>query len=86
MQIYSLFLMSFSNDKAQIFFGSDDGNLNFEKWVVFKKRGLHFVHININSLPPKIDELQYLTKLSNASIVGIGKTKLEDSISSNEIL
>ena len=85
MQMYSLFLMSFSNDKAQIFFGSDDGNLNFEKWVVFKKKGLHFVHININNLLPKINELGYLTKLSNASIVGIGETRLEDSISSSEI-
>ena len=75
---------SFSNE-SQIFSGSDDGNLNFEKWAVFKKKGLHFVHININSLLPKIDELRYLTKLSNASIVGIGETKLDDSISSSEI-
>ena len=28
---------SFSNDESQIFSGSDDGNLNFEKWVIFKK-------------------------------------------------
>ena len=30
---------------------------NNDLWVVFKKRGHHFVHININSLLPKIDEL-----------------------------
>ena len=65
--------------------GSEDGNLKFEKWAVFKKKGLHFVHININSLLPKIDELRYLVKLPNASIVGIGETKLDDSISSSEI-
>ena len=47
----------FSNDESQIFSSSDDGNLNFEKWAVFKKKGLHFVHININSLLSKIDEL-----------------------------
>ena len=76
---------SFYNHESQIFSGSDNGNLNFEKWAVFKKKDLHFVHININSLPPKIDELRYLTKLSNASIVGIGETKLDDSISSSEI-
>ena len=77
---------SFSNDESQIFSGSADGNLNFEKWAVFKKKGLHFVHININSLLlPKIDELRYLTKLSNACIVGIGETKLDDSILSSEI-
>ena len=76
---------SFSNDESQIFPGSDDGNLNFEKWAVFKKKGLHFLHIDINSLLPKIDELRYLTNLSNTSIVGIGETKLYDSISSSEI-
>ena len=76
---------SFSNDESQIFSGCDDGNLNFEKWAVFKKKGLHFIHININRLLPKIDELRYLTKLSNASIVGIGENKLDDSISSSEI-
>ena len=76
---------SFSNDESQIFSGSDDGILNFEKWAAFKKKGLHFAHININSLLPKIHELRYLTKLSNASIAGIGETKLDDFISSSEI-
>ena len=28
-------------------------------WSVFKKRGLHFVHLNIKSLPSKIEELRY---------------------------
>ena len=59
--------------------------MNFEKWAVFKNKGPHFVHIKINSLLPKIDELRYLTKLTNASIVGNSETKLEDSLSSNEI-
>ena len=76
---------SFDDDQSQIFFDIDDGNLNFEKWAVSKKKDLHFVHININIHLPKIDELQYLTKLLNASIVGVGKTKLDDSISSREI-
>ena len=29
----------------------------YDQWAVFKKRGLHFVHININSFLTKIDEL-----------------------------
>ena len=57
----------------RFFSSSDDGNLNFQKWAVFKKKGLHFIHININSLLPKIDELRYLTKLSNACTNGIGE-------------
>ena len=51
----------------------------------FYKKRPYFVDININNLLPKIDELHYLTKLWNASIVGIGETKLGDSISSSEI-
>ena len=74
---------SFSNDESQTFSGSDDGNLNFEKWAVFKKKWPHLVHATINSILPKIDELRYLTKLSNASIAGIGETKLDNSISSS---
>ena len=38
---------NFSNDKSQIFSGSDDGNLNFEKWAVFKKKGQHISFISI---------------------------------------
>ena len=75
----------FYNDESQVFSSSDNGNLNFEKWAVFKNKGLQFVHININSLLPKVDELRYLTKLSNASIVGIGETKLDDFILSSDI-
>ena len=36
---------SFYNDESQIFSRSDDGNLNFEKWAVFKKKGLHFIRV-----------------------------------------
>ena len=51
-----------------------------DQWAVFKKRGLHFVHININSLLPKIDELQYIVKLSKAAVIGILESKLDDSV------
>ena len=53
-------------------------------YIVFKKKVLHFVHININSLLLKINELRYLAKSSNATIVGIIETKLDNSISSSE--
>ena len=46
----------------------------------FKKKGLHFIHININSLLPKIDELQHLTKTTDTSVVGLSETKLDNSI------
>ena len=37
------------------------------------------------SLLPKIDELRHLIKTTDASVVGISKTKLDNSISSSEI-
>ena len=49
-----------------------------------KKKGLHFVHININSLLTEIDELWHLTKTTYASVV-VSETKLNNSILSNEI-
>ena len=52
---------------------------NNDQGAVFKKTGLHFVHINISSLLPKIDELQYIAKLSEAAVIGISKSKLDDS-------
>ena len=48
----------------------------------FKKKGLHFVHININSLLPKIDELPHLTKTTDTFVVGISENKLDNSNSS----
>ena len=52
---------------------------------VFKNRGLHFVHLNINSLLSKIDELRELVKTSNATVVGITESKLDESINDCEI-
>ena len=49
------------------------------KWKIFKKKGLHNSHLNINSLP-KIDEVRFIAKQLNASIVGINESKLDLSI------
>ena len=58
---------------------------SYDQWAVFKKRGLDFVHININSLLPKIYELRYIAKLSEAAVIGILESKLDDSVLSSEI-
>ena len=46
------------------------------EWSVFNSRGLYFIHLNVNSLLPKIDELGNIAKLTNAAIIGISKSKL----------
>ena len=55
------------------------------EWSVFNSRGLHFIHLNINSLLPKIVKLRNIAKLSNAAVIGIGESKLDDSVLSSEI-
>ena len=50
------------------------------KWNTFKSRGLHFIHFNINSLSPKIEELRIIAKSTNATILGISESKLDESV------
>ena len=55
------------------------------EWSVFNSRRLHFIHLNVNSLLPKIDELRNIAKLSNAAVISISESKLDDSVLSSEI-
>ena len=56
-----------------------------ENLKVFKNRGLHFIHLNINSLLSKIDELREIVKASNVTVLGITESKLDDSTNKCEI-
>ena len=47
--------------------------------------GLHFIHLDINSLLSKIDELREIIKISNQTVIGITETKLDNSIIDSEI-
>ena len=59
--------------------------LDHDKWNVFKHRGPHLLHLNINSLLPKIDELRHIARLTNAAVIGISESKLDDSVLTSEI-
>ena len=54
-------------------------------WEPFDSKGLHFIHLNINSLLPKIDELRDIAKKVEATVIGITESKLDSSISDSEI-
>ena len=56
-----------------------------ENWKTFRNRGLHFIHLNINSLLSKIDELREIVEISNPTVIGITETKLGNLISDSEI-
>ena len=76
---------SFSEDGFYYNVNNLSEYVNRNDWDVFKKRGMYFIYININSLLPKIDEVRYIANITNASIIGISETKLEETILSSEL-
>ena len=56
-----------------------------DNYHCFKERGLHFVHLNINSILPKIDELRLIAQNTNAAVIGLTETKLDETILNEEI-
>ena len=54
-------------------------------WKPFAKSGLHFIHININSLIPKIDEIRSIAYSTNAAITGITESKVDESVTNSEL-
>ena len=54
-------------------------------WEPLNKKGLHFLHININSLLPKIDELKCIANKTKTAIIGITESKLDHTVSDLEV-
>ena len=54
-------------------------------WKAFNKRGLHLIHLNINSLLSKIDELREIARKTTATVIGITESKLDGSVLDEEI-
>ena len=54
--------------------------IKYHKFEVFTRKGLHFIHLNINSLLTKIDESRYIAKNSSAAVIGITETRLDNTV------
>ena len=54
-------------------------------WKAFNKQGLHLIHLNINSLLSKIDELREIARKTRAKVIGITESKLDGSVLDGEI-
>ena len=54
-------------------------------WTPFNNRGMHFLHLNVNSLLNKIEEVRQIVNASNVSIFGLTETKLGSSVYDSEI-
>ena len=52
---------------------------------VFRSKGIHLIHLNVNSLLPKIDEIRYIAGRTRATVTGITESKLDEPIFQSEI-
>ena len=60
-------------------------SLDSNEWNFFRSKGIHLIHLNVNSLFPKIDEIRFIAECSKAIVIGIMKSKFEESIFKSEI-
>ena len=67
--------------------GSVYNNQSFHssEWNVIRSKGIHLIHLNINSLLPKTDEIRYIAERTKAAVIGITESKLDESIFQSEI-
>ena len=46
---------------------------------------MHFLHLNIRSLPPSIDEIRTIANQTKAAVIALTETWLDDSVNDSEI-
>ena len=46
---------------------------------------MQFIHLNINSLLPKIDEIRCIANAANATVIGLSKTKRDITVLSSDL-
>ena len=51
-----------------------------EEWAAFSNRGLQLIHLNINSLLPKTDELRDIAKRTKTAVIGISESKRDSTV------
>ena len=49
-------------------------------WNAFKAKGIHRIHLNVNSLLPKTDAFRYIAAGTNATVIKISESKLDETI------
>ena len=55
------------------------------RWNVFDKKKLHYLHISLNSLLPKVEVIRFIVKRYKATVIGFSETKLDETIFDAEI-
>ena len=62
-----------------------DTSNSIDNWRVYNKHGLHLIHLNMNSMLSKTDELYAIAKKSRATVTGIPESKLDETVLDGEI-
>ena len=70
------------DDEADVDVSLDSSN---DIYKVFCRKGLHFVHLNIRSLPPSIDEIRTIATKTKAAVIALTETWLDDSVNDSEL-
>ena len=52
---------------------------------IFRSKGIHLIHLHVNSFLPKNDEICYIAERTKAAVIGITESKLYESIFQSEI-
>ena len=60
-------------------------SLHSNEWDVFRSKGIYLIHLNVDILLPKIDEIRYIAERTKAAVIGITESKLDESIFQSEI-
>ena len=59
--------------------------LQNDQWKTLDKRRLHLIHLNINSVLQKMDELREIAKKTRATVIGLTETKLDATVLDGEV-
>ena len=65
---------------------NEENSTDFNDFKFFSKSGLHFIHLNINSILPEIAVLRLIAHKSRAAVIGITESKIDDSVPDEEIM
>ena len=60
-------------------------NVDLGNFEILDKLGFYFIHANISSILPKIEEIIHIAHSKNLSILVISESKLDSFVNDNEI-
>ena len=65
--------------------GTTPNSISQSFWKLLENKGLHFLHLNINSILPKLDEFKMIAGNTIAAIIGMTEFKVDNSISDSKM-